>query len=141
MLENHARVCFGLCKVKEKARTSLSALIKGLLRIGLTLDHVYFHRFDTDTDFLKPFDGGFDVGSFAIELEADDADFVGDAALADIGDHGKFLAELPNERLLDQLGRIHQPQTGLLLAIPSGRFGGCGFLGFSGHEMLEFRVN
>src|SRR4051812_2852101 len=107
-------------RIKKQKRGLLSAPENSPVqfRPGLTLDHIDFHRFDAHTDFLEPLDGGFDVGAFAFQFQADDADLVSDAALANVGDNWKFLAELPDERLLDQLGRIHQPQTGLLLAIP-----------------------
>ena len=39
---------------------------------------------------------GFDFGAFAVEFEANDADLIGDAGLADVGDDFEFLAELPD---------------------------------------------
>src|SRR5882757_3318702 len=82
--------------------------------VGLALNHVDLDGFDAHADFFEPLDGGFDVGAFTIEFEADDADFIGDAGLADVGDDWKFMGELPEERFLDELRRIHQPQTRLL---------------------------
>ena len=43
------------------------------------------------------------------EFQADDANLVRHAALTDVGDDLEFLADLPDERLFDEFGRIHQP--------------------------------
>ena len=51
----------------------------------LTGNRTNLDGFDAHAAFLQPFDGGFDLGAFAIEFEADDADFIGDAGLADVG--------------------------------------------------------
>ena len=52
----------------------------------LTLNHIDLNRLDFDANFFEPFDGGLDIGALAVELQADDADFIGDARLADVGD-------------------------------------------------------
>ena len=78
----------------------------------LTLDHIDLDRLDADADFFEPLDRRFDVGALAIEFQAHNPDFIGHARLANVGDHAANFGELPDQRLLDELGRIHQPQAG-----------------------------
>ena len=59
--------------------------------------------------FLQPFDGSLDVCGRAAQLKAHDTNLIGNAGLADIGHHWKFLGQLPNDGTGDFLGRIHQP--------------------------------
>ena len=75
-----------------------------------TGNHADFHRLHVHALFLQPFDGGLHFVALAVEFEADDADFVGHAGLTDVRDNLEFVADLPDERLLDELGRIHQPK-------------------------------
>ena len=50
--------------------------------LGSALDHIDLHRLDADPQFLKPFDGGVDFRELAIQLQADNSDFIGHARLA-----------------------------------------------------------
>ncbi len=93
-----------------------------------------FHRLDADAGFLKPLDGGIDFSAFTFEFKADDADFIRDTGLANIGYEFEFLSNLPDERLGDKLRRIHQPQPRFLLRL---RGSPNGFL-FGGHELKWF---
>jgi hypothetical protein len=94
-----------------------------------TGNHADLDGFHVHFVFLQPFDGGVHLGARALQFEADDADLVGHAGLADIGDDLEFMADLPDERLLDELGRIHQPQALLDRGV---RFAGGQF--FLGHK-------
>ena len=49
----------------------------------------------------------------AVQFETDDADFIRDARLANVGDDLELLPDLPDQRLLNQPRRIHQPKTPL----------------------------
>jgi hypothetical protein len=77
----------------------------------LAFDYVNFYWLHVHTVFLEPFDGGFDFFALAVQFQAHDADFVRHACLADVGDHFELVAHLPDEWLLDEPGRIHQPQA------------------------------
>ena len=60
-------------------------------RSGLAFDGVHFYWFHLDSEFFQPSNGSFDFFSFAFKGEGDDANFIGHAGLADVGDYGKFL--------------------------------------------------
>ena len=55
--------------------------------------------------------GGFHLVARAVQFETDNADFVGHVGLADVGDDLELATDFPHERLLDELGREHQPQS------------------------------
>ena len=76
-----------------------------------TGDHTNFHRLDIDPLFFQPSDGPAHFAPGADQFQADDADFVRHAGLADVRHHLELVADLVDERLLDQLRRIHQPQA------------------------------
>src|SRR5688572_2927038 len=101
-------------------------------------DDVDFDGLDFDADFFEPLDGFFDVFAFAFEFETDDADFVGDAGLAHVGDDGEFLGELPDHRVGDELGRIHEPQAGFLRARIFSGFGGHRLAAGDGRDDADF---
>lgn len=90
-------------------------------------DHADFNRFHVHAVLLQPFDGGFHFTTRAVKFEADDSDFVRYAGLPDVGDDLEFVPDFPDERFLDKLGWIHQPQSSL-----SGRCGLGGYCRFSG---------
>ena len=75
-----------------------------------TGDHADFHRLDIYTLFFQPIDGRFHLVALSVQLEADDADFVGHVGLADVRHDLELVADLPDQRFLDELGREHQPK-------------------------------
>ena len=79
---------------------------------GSALDGVDFDGFDLDALFFEPGDGFFDFVAFAFQFERDEADFLGDAGLADIGDELEVFAEFPEDRSGDEAGRKHEPEAG-----------------------------
>src|SRR5665213_3802565 len=99
------------------------------LQMALTLYHSNFTRFDFNANFFQPLNGGLDGVGRAADFKADDANLIGHTGLADISDHGKFMAQLPDHGAGDLLGRIHQPQP-LLRRIG----GGFGFAGWHGNS-------
>jgi hypothetical protein len=82
-----------------------------------TFHHVDLHRLHVHALLDQPFDGRFHLVARAVQFQADDADLVGDAGLADVGYDLEFLPDLIDERFFDELGRIHQPQARLLRRI------------------------
>src|ERR1700749_221513 len=72
-------------------------------------DDADFHRLHVHALFLQPLDGGLHFIARAVQFQADDADLVSDASLADVRHDPELLPDLIDERLLDELGRIHQP--------------------------------
>src|SRR6185436_16014474 len=93
------------------------------------LDDVDLDGFDADALLFKPLDGFLDARPVAFEFEADDADLIGHAALADVGDDRKFVAQFPDDGALDEPRRIHEPEAAVLLAVGRGLDGGFGFGG------------
>ena len=61
--------------------------------IGSALNHIDLDWFNADSELFLPFNGSFDVGAFAVEFQADDANFIRHAGLPDISDDTKFLPE------------------------------------------------
>ena len=109
---------------KTARRSSAPFLVSPEISTG---NHADFHRLDVHAMFLQPFDRGLYLVACAVQFEADDADFVGHVGLADVRDDLELVADLPNERLLDELGREHQPQS--LLGWSCGFRGRQGFFG------------
>jgi len=128
----------GAAQRTERVTTGVRRLLeKRQWRAALALDDVDFDGFDADALGLEPLDGVFDNGSLAVEFQTDDADFLGDADLAEVENDGVLLAQLPDNRTLDMLGWVHQPEPLLLLGVRGGlgklRGGGFGWF-FCGHD-------
>src|SRR5205809_702750 len=62
------------------------------------------------------------IRAFAIHLQANNSDFISHAGLSNVSHHREFVAQFPNERLTNQLGRVHEPQSPLFRAVRTGRF-------------------
>lgn len=73
----------------------------------LAFDRIDLDRFDFDAEFLEPSNRFFDLFAFAIEFDADYADFIIHARLADICDDWKFMTQLMQHGPRDELLRIH----------------------------------
>jgi hypothetical protein len=86
--------------------------------MGLALDDVDFDGFDVHAIFFQPFNCCFHFVARAVQFQADNPDFVGDAGLADVGDDFELVADFPDKRLFNEPGRVHKPQSLL-----GGRFG------------------
>ncbi len=52
-----------------------------------------------------------------LSSRADDADFVGDAGLADVGLDRESPGQLPDDGVGDELGRIHQPEAAVVSSL------------------------
>ena len=78
----------------------------------LAFDGVDLNRFDLDAELFKPGDGTLDLAALSDELEANEADLVGHACLADIRRHGELVSEFIDNGASDELRRIHEPEAG-----------------------------
>lgn len=92
-------------------------LVRRFLLELSTFNDVDLDGFDGDTDFLEPFNRLLDLGALALNFQADNADFVGDTGLADVGDEFEFVAQLPDDWRGNEARRVHQPKAGGLLLI------------------------
>src|SRR5579883_732714 len=94
------RKCSRLPIMRQRANWTCCKILPCCGRDGrtpmLALDDVDLDGLDGYADFFQPLDGGLDVGAVAVQFKADDADLVRDAGLADIGDYGELVAELPD---------------------------------------------
>src|SRR6185503_147929 len=94
--------------------------------VSSALDDVDFHGVDVDPVFRDPGDGGLDFGARPVDFEANDADLVVHAGLANVGDDVELFAQLPDNRALYLLRRVSEPDAG-------GVFAESGLAGFGGH--------
>lgn len=76
----------------------------------LALDYVDFDRFNVHAISFQPFDRGFHFVACAIQFEADDADFISDAGLANVRDDFELVADFPDKRLFNEPWRVHEPK-------------------------------
>ncbi|NBP23586.1 MAG: VCBS repeat-containing protein, partial [Proteobacteria bacterium] len=70
------------------------------------------HRLNAHALLLEPLDACGDLRGGPFDLQTDDADHIGHAGLPDAGHQFELMAELPDDRRLDALGRIRQPEAG-----------------------------
>ena len=73
----------------------------------LAFDDIDLDWLDVDALLFQPLDRGFDLSASTFQFQANDADFIRHTALANIRHERKFVAQFPNYRCLNQLGRIH----------------------------------
>src|SRR5437867_6719032 len=76
-----------------------------------TFDHIDLNRLDLDFEAFEPLDGFLDFVALAHQLQRHDADVFGHAALPDAGDNLEFVSEFVDDRALNHLLRVRQPQS------------------------------